>query len=635
MIDEEADADQNVFLVNFTECVEQNHSVDEALNLILEPGNEKFVLDSCFELVSCLGNRMGNGELFKRDVEAWCTLQNILDYIVKVCKPREILVALLQLLSQIGSDEFFDLLIKPLKVTFLRLPNKRTDSLLYTFDKLYDYVTSIEPDEMDQSLYQRYIETAEDKLLFENFHASQEGGPTSRSRVDSCVESLLNFLEPFVSEAQHCKRIESPERRRSYVQALAGALLKLLARPVAHFDVGKIARRARSERVTIVKRLIALLFDLTPNAYWKIYENWKNESEKEVESSAIDATQNLPTSASPISICVLSTFVFYYRIGLERLPLVYATPYVVQCLMPQAAHLLNPKSSDSRSSYCENDSCPNALVDDYGRLGLKLCKLVLRLVPEKSFSVQTFDQNYQVMFGLIQTTFQSQSLLMRQKSYGRFGKMWKLFQPEAQIVLIRMIFRFMKAIEDEEDEELVDIVRPLKNKPQLIEKDVRDFEVPQTCWTHYRGHVIDLFRQGLFQQLTTNKTSNCFVSNSPDLLKLFSMLKHQEETELLENFEQIMATLNLMLVVCFRIHNESVVVKLEPILTNWFATRKFDFKLLVERYTMILIEALKLTRLHLNLEESGREKSEEMNTLCKLDLINSVVARVGEMARSL
>lgn len=104
----------------------------------------------------------------------------------------------------------------------------------------------IEPDEMDSSLYHRYIETSEDKLLYENYHTQLSEMSKTRNRVDSCVDSLLNFLEPFVSEAQHCKRIESSEQRWQYVVALTAALLRFLEGPVAHFDVGKVAKKIGS-----------------------------------------------------------------------------------------------------------------------------------------------------------------------------------------------------------------------------------------------------------------------------------------------------------------------------------------------------------------------------------------------------
>jgi len=106
MLSDAVTDDPGVFATIFDDFLCKNQS-DEALNLILEPENENLVLLSCFDLISCIGSRMCNGDLFKRDAETWCTLQNILDYVLKICKPKESLIALLQLLSQIRSDEFF------------------------------------------------------------------------------------------------------------------------------------------------------------------------------------------------------------------------------------------------------------------------------------------------------------------------------------------------------------------------------------------------------------------------------------------------------------------------------------------------------------------------------------------------
>jgi len=110
--------------------------------------------------------------------------------------------------------------------------------------------------------------------------------------------------------------------------------------------------------MVIVKRLVNMLFDLTPNAYWKIID-WQannqllspfssstldNEDDDRENSDSDDETaegKRRSLLVKPVAIGVLSTFVFYYGIGRERLPVVYSRAFVVETMVRQAISLLN------------------------------------------------------------------------------------------------------------------------------------------------------------------------------------------------------------------------------------------------------------------------------------------------------
>lgn len=100
------DSKLNEFIAHFEELISKKQT-DDALTEILDPNNEEIIRLACLDLLIPVGNQLVDGRLFLRDIEAWCTYQSILDYIVKISKPKEILIGLLELLEQTRSDEFF------------------------------------------------------------------------------------------------------------------------------------------------------------------------------------------------------------------------------------------------------------------------------------------------------------------------------------------------------------------------------------------------------------------------------------------------------------------------------------------------------------------------------------------------
>lgn len=113
-----------------------------------------------------------------------------------------------------------------MKNSFLRLSTKNVDTLLWALNGLYKYVSKINLPE-----YERNFDESGEKSILENC--------PSLIRVDMCLNSTLNFVEPFVSEAKECKLIESSAQRNRQVLALASFLMKFLENPVSSYDIRK------------------------------------------------------------------------------------------------------------------------------------------------------------------------------------------------------------------------------------------------------------------------------------------------------------------------------------------------------------------------------------------------------------
>lgn len=96
----------NEFIATFEQLITTNQS-EEALNEVLDPNNEEILRFAALDLLIPVGNRLADGRLFRQDIETWCTLQSVLEYLVKLSNPKEILIGLLELLEQAKSDEFF------------------------------------------------------------------------------------------------------------------------------------------------------------------------------------------------------------------------------------------------------------------------------------------------------------------------------------------------------------------------------------------------------------------------------------------------------------------------------------------------------------------------------------------------
>lgn len=99
-------------------------------------------------------------------------------------------------------------------------------------------------------------------------------------------------------------------------------------------------------RIEILKRLLTMLFDLTPNAYWKIID-WQMQNKLSIASYVSNSDGETAESkvVPPVAVAVLSAFVHYYGVCTDRLPMVYSRSYVIERLMPHTITLLNVSTS--------------------------------------------------------------------------------------------------------------------------------------------------------------------------------------------------------------------------------------------------------------------------------------------------
>ena len=324
-----------VFAVKIAVLLDEDRA-DDALATLHDDANEGLVLDACLELFSVIGERMNKDDLVAERPDVWEYMQSMLEYLTKMCKPKEVLIALLELLEHVSGDAMFHLVLLMLKIAFLRLPNRRGAEFVWALHAIVEYLRKL-PQPPSHQL------DDDELVVLENCTVSR--------RLEQCVMTALVFCDPFVSEARRCCRADEKARRSRSLQ-LACFLLKLLERPIADFEVGdstKIGYTAPFSQCA--NRTMDLLIDLFPDVLQlhQIINSGSAFSLLVRFSLAIDYSGDLKIdcrlsegstmTATVMSVGVLEFFMQLGGRGRCRQPNVYSDEFVFDTCLPACVAL--------------------------------------------------------------------------------------------------------------------------------------------------------------------------------------------------------------------------------------------------------------------------------------------------------
>lgn len=166
--------DHDVFTISGRTCIEEGNSA-QVLSIVLDEKNQ--------DIVRCMGWNLLPPlirVLLKKEDETLSQCLAIFNHLLRTCRPKELLIGLLEQLEQDDPDtiaESLHLLLNPLQKVLLCLGSRKASSLGMTLSSVLDQVA---------------------KLPLPHTKEQEEDDVFSLCR---CCTDLIDFIKPFVHEA--------------------------------------------------------------------------------------------------------------------------------------------------------------------------------------------------------------------------------------------------------------------------------------------------------------------------------------------------------------------------------------------------------------------------------------------------
>lgn len=168
--------DHDVFTISGRTCIEEGNGA-QVLSIVLDDKNQDIVRSLGWNLLPPLIK-----VFLKKEDKSLKECLSIFDYLLKVCRPKELLIGLLEQLEQDDPDAIAEsilLLLIPLQKVLLRLGNHKPSSLGMTLSSLLDQMAKLPlPHTKEQE---------EDDIFM----------------LCRCCTQLMNFVRPFAAEANN------------------------------------------------------------------------------------------------------------------------------------------------------------------------------------------------------------------------------------------------------------------------------------------------------------------------------------------------------------------------------------------------------------------------------------------------
>jgi len=227
------------------------------------------------------------------------------------------------------------------------------------------------------------------------------------------------------------------------------------------------------------------------------------------------------------AIGVLAALIHCHGMCLDRVPQVYNSEYIFEKLLPYANSLLR-----------EGEKVPlvELGIDFLGitseRLYLQSNKALGRTVFWESQRLN--ETAYQELFlYLIMVMMYMKKQQLRQLALGLFARYLGYFEPTGQMTVIRLVYYVFDCYDKE------------KEAPEGRKTIEWYFANKGMC-----GYLVDYYRGQLNCELSKSNFESPFFRDLPRMLALFTTLQNREETDLLDNYDRYVASLNLVRFLC-------------------------------------------------------------------------------------
>lgn len=238
--------------------------------------------------------------------------------------PKE---CLMEFLAQIESlDEIkFQMLLKPVQLTLLRIPDRKAPLMLCVFNAIYFFVNSLEaPTYHHLDKDSKLLLDCDDKYI----------------KIRDIYQLIVSFYTPFVDAI--CNERVSDKRVKYLRLALIQALLQLLGFPIVYLDIEHHEKGSSAMRV-VTEKIVTLLLRIQVNPIQLL----ALVQDKEVLTVDEEKLIIKEFSTDKIMFSDLSLSVFFYLIFCENMsssiPQIYDTIYIFDNSLKLALTLLRYK----------------------------------------------------------------------------------------------------------------------------------------------------------------------------------------------------------------------------------------------------------------------------------------------------
>lgn len=239
------------------------HKIKESFELFKNEQIRHLIAVDCdllWEIITLVGARLKGLNEFR--FKTFQTCQDILMELSKLCKPKEVLLALLAELENQSSDSegsicdnHFKAFLMPLEYVLTCLPTKRNETLKWVLNTLNMHISKIElPEELQLEGKERLLIDQQNEV----------------KRINRLLPPYTKFLETFVNEVDVTKITDTQPATKSSsnpsVQRtiLLKTLLYLLYHPLINLD---LTNETQSESRICALEIVQLIAKVNPNFY--------------------------------------------------------------------------------------------------------------------------------------------------------------------------------------------------------------------------------------------------------------------------------------------------------------------------------------------------------------------------------
>ena len=467
----------------------ENRTVD-ALTLINSIKYEECIKDKSWDIIPAISKYLVQDTLDNSPDTFHCC-NSLLETIALKANPEEALLEFLEEAECVENDLKFLSMLKPLEIILFRLPKRRQQSLEWCLNTIQTHITSL-------PLPENYkLEGSERKLM--------DSDP-SVIRITNVYEKIVCFYKPFINELS-CNNVSSSNYPRLHKQRdmLICYIFQLLGRPLAVLDL-HYDDKSCSSVMCSVEKLLNFLKDILSDpiifleyAELREFERRSNQRENKSVNNAQyeNGEENIHIFTREEKLPTLSIAVFYYLILVEKMchdwiPQVYSPIYIYQQCLFLIVILLE---------------CSEELII---YKGLFLAKELLSQLSDGSVSHSFLESslNGEFVKSLSKVMIYSEIEEMRKSALLIFQSYLHKFDDKGQYLL-------------------------MLNLPSVLNH------------SGVLGYLITQLKDMIVR--TFNSTHSFFSGKYLfDLMNKYCSLEHGAQTDLVENADQIVSSLNLI-----------------------------------------------------------------------------------------
>nr|XP_006114231.1 glomulin isoform X1 [Pelodiscus sinensis] len=303
--------DFNLFQVACQKCLEEGY-VQEVLQVIQNEKNKVIVKSMGWNLVCPLVRCILS---YKQEDEKREHCLKILNQLVQLCNPKELLLGLLERIEQTSGEQISQtilLLLQPLQTVLLKLHSKKSYSVGLSLSTISNQLSLLPVPYTKEQI-------REDKL-----------------GLCQCCSAVVDFAKPFVDQVVKNMDASTESDGKELKQELLKFCLKSFKYPLLIAQLDQLHEDIEEDPLRhFAAEILGILIDigeLIPTMFsyrGSRSQNWDNQD-----------FLNEDRKHSADSLACLSYLVFVQCIGIDCFPMVFSPSYLLQCNMTHIELLL-------------------------------------------------------------------------------------------------------------------------------------------------------------------------------------------------------------------------------------------------------------------------------------------------------